>query len=66
MNIFDPLINAVSGKVFGKLEWDCDLAESADKYLLKYPNDCLENFKDIKVKMKEIMEDVLMKKIVKI
>ena len=58
MNIFDPLINAVSGKVFGKLEWDCDLAESADKYLLKYPNDCQENFKEIKIKMKEIMEDI--------
>lgn len=57
-NLFEPLIRAVNGKSFKKLEWDCDLAESADKYLLKYPNDYLENFKEMKGKMREIMLDI--------
>lgn len=54
----DALFNSINGKRFSKLEWDCDLAEAADKYLLNYPNDYKENFKDFKVKLKDIMKEI--------
>ena len=41
-----------------ELEWDSDLAEAAEKYLMIYPNDHLENFNDLNAKMMEIIENI--------
>jgi hypothetical protein len=54
----EPIFKSLVGKTFNKIEWDCDLAEAADKFLLKYPIPSQENFLHLKENMKEIMKEI--------
>ena len=41
-----------------EFEWDSDLAEAAEKYLIIYPKDFKQNFGDLNSKMIEIIENI--------